>query len=135
MNDLEVLKRPFDIETHKKNFVNYLEVIVDEDGTVYYAVPSHQRKLLEIFEKKFNVKWKDIEDDIDLAIGCVDTLCAKTHCISVWFDSYIGEPNEIQREKLKSFKEHGIYNGPTKNIYEERRKYNSIYEYIKDMYS
>ena len=29
----------FDYETHRKNFINYLEVIINKDGTVEYAVP------------------------------------------------------------------------------------------------
>lgn len=36
-----VLRSPFDIETHKATFVNYLEVCIDEGGTPHYAVPSH----------------------------------------------------------------------------------------------
>lgn len=44
MNALDILHGPFDIETHKANFTNYLEVVVLEDGTIEYAVPSHQEK-------------------------------------------------------------------------------------------
>ncbi|GAB6761703.1 hypothetical protein [Bacillus cereus] len=40
----ETLRGPFDIETHKKCFVDYLEVVIDEEGTVMYATPSHQEK-------------------------------------------------------------------------------------------
>lgn len=47
-----VLRSPFDIETHKATFVNYLEVCIDEGGTPHYAVPSHQewlvRKLMRL---------------------------------------------------------------------------------------
>lgn len=32
----------FDLEQHKKHFVHYLEVMIDEEGVVHYAVPSHQ---------------------------------------------------------------------------------------------
>ena len=34
-----VLHSPFYVETHKKTFKNYLEVMIDEDGIVHYAVP------------------------------------------------------------------------------------------------
>lgn len=47
-----MLRSPFDIETHKATFVNYLEVCIDEGGTPHYAVPSHQewlvRKLMRL---------------------------------------------------------------------------------------
>ena len=38
----------FDLEKHKQTYVQYLEVVILEDGTVEYAVPSHQEKLIEI---------------------------------------------------------------------------------------
>lgn len=45
-NEQIVLNGPFDIETHKKTFKNYLEVIILENGRIVYAVPSHQEKLI-----------------------------------------------------------------------------------------
>ena len=29
----------FDIEQHKKKYVNYLEVLIEQDGRIVYAVP------------------------------------------------------------------------------------------------
>lgn len=37
----KVLHSPFNIETHKKTFINYLEVVITSDGVIHYAVPSH----------------------------------------------------------------------------------------------
>lgn len=31
----------FDVSKHKQTYTNYLEVIIDSDGNVMYAVPSH----------------------------------------------------------------------------------------------
>lgn len=42
MTQDEVLHSPFNIETHKKTFVNYLEVVITSDGVIHYAIPSHQ---------------------------------------------------------------------------------------------
>ena len=36
----------FDIHKHKQTFRDYLEVIIDADGHIMYAVPSHQEKLI-----------------------------------------------------------------------------------------
>ena len=47
----EILHSPFDMKTHKENFINYLEVIILENGTIEYAIPSHIKNL-----KKFVVK-------------------------------------------------------------------------------
>lgn len=40
----------FDLEKHKQTYVQYLEVVILEDGTVEYAVPSHQEKLIALLE-------------------------------------------------------------------------------------
>ena len=48
MNDEYNLQSEFDAEKHKEKYVNYLEVVIDENGTVMYAVPSHQEKVIEI---------------------------------------------------------------------------------------
>lgn len=36
----------FDIQKHKETFIDYLEVIIDVNGRIMYAVPSHQEKLI-----------------------------------------------------------------------------------------
>lgn len=40
----------FDLEKHKQTYVQYLEVVILEDGTVEYAVPSHQEKLIALMK-------------------------------------------------------------------------------------
>lgn len=42
----------FDIQKHKATFTGYMEVIIDENGTVMYAVPSHQEKAIALAEAK-----------------------------------------------------------------------------------
>lgn len=32
MNNTELLYKPFDIQVHKKNFIHYLEVVIDTEG-------------------------------------------------------------------------------------------------------
>lgn len=32
----DILHSPFDIETHKSEFVDYLEVCIDRDGVIHY---------------------------------------------------------------------------------------------------
>lgn len=47
MTKQEVLRSPFSIEQHKRTFTDYLEVMIDVDGVVHYAVPSHQEFLIK----------------------------------------------------------------------------------------
>lgn len=41
----KVLHSPFDVKIHKEVFTNYLEVCIEQDGTVHYAIPSHMEFL------------------------------------------------------------------------------------------
>lgn len=45
----------FDAEQRKKTFIHYLEVVIDENGNIMYAVPSHQEKLISLACEKLNV--------------------------------------------------------------------------------
>lgn len=124
----EVLHSPFDISTHKETFVSYLEVIIDENGEIFYAVPSHTRKLCEIYANKFGIDdyekaRKEIVNDAWAAsLSVCDYLCAKTGCIAVRFEGYQGEPNQKQLNTLKTLRLSGVYVGPVHNINIEKRK-------------
>lgn len=125
MTDQEILHSPFDMEIHKKTFIHYLEVVILEDGTIEYAVPSHSKKLEKMVCKKHNLKWNDdylnsmelyghyqklIRDNI-LWIDWLDWLIAESSCICVWNDMHKGKPNEKQLETLKALKDYGLYEG------------------------
>lgn len=45
----------FDIDQHKKTFIHYLKVVIDENGKIMYAVPSHQEKLISLACERLNV--------------------------------------------------------------------------------
>ena len=53
---------PFDIKKHKETYINYLEVLILEDGTIEYAVPSHRGKALDLACKKLNKTKQEIVD-------------------------------------------------------------------------
>ena len=55
MTEQQILHSPFNIETHKKTFINYLEVVILENGIIEYAIPSHQEKLISICCKQLNI--------------------------------------------------------------------------------
>lgn len=113
MTDIEVLHSKFDLETHKKTFVCYLEVIILEDGTIEYAVPSHQQKLLELYMKKYNVKREDVMDMCppEYYFSPNEWLCKETGAISVWDYFFIGNYNEKQKEVLEMLKKEKLYMG------------------------
>lgn len=105
-----VLHAPFDVETHKKTFICYLEVIIHSDGTIEYAVPSHAIKLREIYGKSMD----EVFDEFYKSKSMMDPtewLCQKTGCISVWNTGYMGIANEKQLETLRLLKENSLYEG------------------------
>lgn len=59
MNEFEleqkILHSPFDLETHKKTFIDYFEAVILPSGTVEYAIPSHQEYLKKYIKDKFHL--------------------------------------------------------------------------------
>ena len=43
----KVLHSSFNVKTHKETFINYLEAIINPNGIIEYAVPSHMEKVYE----------------------------------------------------------------------------------------
>lgn len=109
---------PFDIKNHQETFINYLEVLILEDGTVVYAVPSHQRKALELACKKLNKTKQEIEDMCPREYYCdyLTWLLGITKSVSVWgncAEHFIVYKtiNKKQIATLKRLKKHGLYKG------------------------
>lgn len=122
MNDQQVLRRPFDIETHKKTFINYLEVVIDLDGTIMYAVPSHQEKLIALACERHD-KTRDELNDLcpqEYYFDFMTWLVLMTGVIPVWGNAgYMGEPTDEQAKALKELADAGLYNGRLPEIEED----------------
>lgn len=114
LNDQKVLREPFNLDTHKKTFINYLEVVITEDGTIVYAVPSHQEMLISITRQKLNVTREELyrlcpeEYYFDL----MEWLCKESGCIAVWNEHMVGKANGNQQRIIKILVEEELYRGP-----------------------
>lgn len=113
MSERRVLQLPFDIEVHKRTFINYLEVVITEDGTVMYAVPSHQEKLISLACEKLNVTRDELNDlcPQEYYFDFMTWLCKITGCISVWNSHRMGVANEKQLEIITQLYEENLYHG------------------------
>lgn len=113
IDDQNVLSSPFDIEIHKKTFTNYLEVIIGEDGTVMYAVPSHQEKLIEMACKKLSVTREELNDlcPPEYYFDFMTWLCKISGCVALWTNYMNGIPNEKQIHCIEKLIEAELYNG------------------------
>lgn len=113
MTDQEIMNQPFSIEVHKANFTNYLEVILDPQGTVHYAVPSHQEFMIRFACNRDNLSREALENLLPHEYYCdfIIWLSKYTGCVAVWNRGIIGEPNIRQKAMLKKLKLAGLYHG------------------------
>jgi len=103
----------FDLKKHMEKYINYLEVVVHKDGTVEYAVPSHQEKLVSIGMKKYNMNREDFVNMCpeEMWADYLTWLCNMTECVVVWSHGYYHGTSKISEEQhkvLKEFIRHGV---------------------------
>lgn len=108
------LHSEFDIEKHKQTFVHYLEVVIDRDGKIMYAVPSHQEKMISGACKCLCVTRDELNAlcpkewywDFMKWLSKISGLMAvwETHC-------EVYEPTKQQIATLRRFKLAGLYTG------------------------
>lgn len=105
----------FDLKKHKETFPHYLEVLIKEDGTVVYAVPSHQIKALELAAEKQGKSAHDIQESCpkEYYFNYMVWLLMQSGAIAVW-DGMVIAPtiNQKQINTLKTLKINGLYHGP-----------------------
>ena len=104
----------FDPQKHKKKFVHYLEVLIEADGHVLYAVPSHQEKMIELACKKHGITRDELNARCpkEYYFDFMTWLSMQTGAIAVWVHQYIGaEVTKKQAAKLKQLKLYGLYDG------------------------
>lgn len=113
MYNNDILYQPFDIEVHKENFINKLEIVILEDGSAVYAVPSHQEKRIALACEKALVTREVLCDmcPIEYYASFDIWLSQIAHAIPVWTTFYRGNPNEKQLATLQRLKEEALYNG------------------------
>lgn len=106
----------FDIEKHKETYTNYLEVLILENGTIVYAIPSHQMKAEQICCEKLNINKEEL---LKLCppmyyFDYLTWLLNTSGAVAVWNDFYrcgYNGLNRKQKAKLKLLKINGLYKG------------------------
>lgn len=115
----ETFALPFSIERHKKTFVNYMEAVIDENGVVHYAIPSHERKLVEmILKQNPDMCMKDVQDEAEQQFsvyGWVEWLIIRSKCICVYTRGYMCPPEYIMTQKQRDTLNELIKNGLTED--------------------
>lgn len=113
----DVMSKPFNITTHKNTFTHYLEVIIDEEGTIHYAVPSHLEWLIQKACEKLNMNRNELMNNVprEYYFDMLTWLTKVTDCIAVWDTSYVGTLNYAQRSQLELLMLEGLYEGAIVN--------------------
>lgn len=108
----------FDIDKHAEVFLNYLEIIIDENGIIYYAVPSHTIFLENLLKRRIgDIAFRSESMCQEAFLDYSGWLCKQTKCLMVWNNFYIGRPNFRQLEVLKKLKETKYKTLPDVSLY------------------
>lgn len=104
----------FNIEQHKKTFIHYLEVVIDENGKIMYAAPSHQEKLIAIACKKLSVTREELNSMCpqEYYFYFMTWLCKMSGACAVW-EKFI-ECDKLTGQQIRALqilKENGLYLG------------------------
>lgn len=105
---------PFNLEEHKKHFVNYLEAIIDRDGTIMYAIPSHQELATKLACAELGVDRKTLEEMCpkEYYFDYMTWLLMRFDGVAVWTNHCNApNPNKRQIAVLRLLKLHGVYKG------------------------
>ena len=108
MDEGYTIHSQFDIDKHKKTFINYLEVIIHEDGTVHYGVPSHQEYLVRLACRKLACSREHLDSlcPQEWWVDFMRWLCGVTNSVAVWntfIEYYTLNDNQIKTlEQLKA---------------------------------
>lgn len=104
------------VEQH--GYINYCEAVIWPNGHITYVNPSHMKLMQKIF-----CKTKRIKNNLDsISKYCTDNnislwslsleyFCNSTGCVSLWYNSYLGNPNELQKETMKYLAQNKIIYG------------------------
>lgn len=104
----------FNLKLHKQTFVHYLEVIIDENGKIMYAVPSHQEKMIKIACENLNVTREQLNEMCpeEYYFEFMTWLSKVSGACAVWENQVMGDKfTEEQINALQILKNEGLYLG------------------------
>ena len=104
----------FDLEKHKETYVNYLEVMIDKDGKIMYAVPSHQEKAIAMACEAKGINRAELEKICpkEYYFDFLTWLLMQSGAMAVWNTYYqCYNATRAQYASLRRLKLAGVYKG------------------------
>lgn len=116
------LHSEFDAEKHKETYVHYLEIVIDRNGRISYAIPSHQEKMIEVACERLGLSRQELHDlcPKEYYWDFMKWLSMKSGLMAVWEGHYeVHEPTKKQIATLRNLKMSGLYKGEIPSIKKE----------------
>lgn len=107
----------FDIAKHKETFIRYLEVIIHPDGSIHYAVPSHQEYLIRYICQRDGITREQLLDQTppEYYMDFMKWLCIRSGCVSIWNAAMkCDRLTRAQKRTIERLKAEGLYEGKIK---------------------
>lgn len=110
---LRVLHGRFYPDVHMRTFIHYFEAVMAMDGTVIYAVPSHQEVLERLYRYSHGFR-KPTKDDFARWVlegnfgDYLEFLMEETGALCLWEHGIAGTPNERQSAACDGLRRIGI---------------------------
>lgn len=99
---------------YKEKYPYYCEVIIDCDGHIYEARPSHQQALLQLYAEKHNVEINDVLKKFYNDIDWLDHASKDVgHVMFVWYENiewFMGTLTFKQIESVRKLYKEGLIN-------------------------
>ena len=116
MNDIKEYNvySEFDMDKHKEKYINYLEIVIERNGKIHYAVPSHIKRLERLMMEMYHMTYNEIysmynnDSDSDSFMEYVYWLMDKTGAITVYNNMYRGKANRVQLSVMKQLVDRGV---------------------------
>ena len=85
-------------------FIRYFEAVIDKDGLVYFGVPSHEEKVLELAEKQNKFTRQMCYEHDWCGLDVADHF----GYVLTWYHNIMGTPNAKQKETIEKLKEYKL---------------------------
>ena len=104
----------FALDKHQETYVNYLEVMIDKDGKIMYAIPSHQEKAIAMACEAKGINRAEMERMCpkEYYFDFLTWLLMQSGAMAVWNTHYeCYNTSKAQYASLRRLKLAGVYKG------------------------
>lgn len=87
-------------ENGSESWISYCEAIITKDGEIYEAVPSHERKLIELMAYTLEVDEENIIHCIKPDSSPAHYIISRMKYVSIWYDFGIAYAGYLDNPRI-----------------------------------